>query len=148
MCNLRNASIQWVLSPYNRFLKIWENPPGLQLAKWELPWECEGSFPHTLPHSREHEMQLSSFSLGPHPCKPLPWSKARVAIVRAIRTNINKGKFEDTCVNFVHMVEPVLINVIEGIWWQKTLHGEGVVYHENIKVTCFIFTRSSIWIAI
>jgi len=23
-------------------------PPALQLPKWELSWECEGSFPHTL----------------------------------------------------------------------------------------------------
>jgi hypothetical protein len=40
--------------PYNYSLKIREL--GLQLSKWELTWECAGSFPHTLLHSREHEM--------------------------------------------------------------------------------------------
>jgi hypothetical protein len=39
----------------NLFLNF-ESPPGLQLPKWELTWECGGSFPHTLPHSQEHEM--------------------------------------------------------------------------------------------
>jgi hypothetical protein len=29
-------------------------PPGLQLPKWELTWECECSFPHTLLHSQPH----------------------------------------------------------------------------------------------
>jgi hypothetical protein len=43
----------------------------------ELPlWECGGSFPHTLLHSREHEMWLLGFTLGPQLCKPLPWSRA------------------------------------------------------------------------
>jgi hypothetical protein len=46
------------------------------------------------------------------------------------------------------MVQLVLVNVIEGTWWQTTLHGEGVVYHENIGMTYFILTRSSVWIAI
>jgi hypothetical protein len=27
-----------------------------ELLKWEFTWECEGSFPHTLLHSWEHEM--------------------------------------------------------------------------------------------
>jgi hypothetical protein len=34
--------------------------------------------------------------------------------VRAIRTNIKRDKFGDTCVNFIHMVQLVLVNVIEG----------------------------------
>jgi hypothetical protein len=40
------------------------------------------------------------------------------------------------------------LNVIESIWWQTTLHGEGMAYHENIGVTCFIIVKSTIWIAI
>jgi hypothetical protein len=31
---------------------------GLQLPKWEIIWECGGSFPHTPLHSREHKMWL------------------------------------------------------------------------------------------
>jgi hypothetical protein len=49
----------------------------LQLPKWEFAWECGSSFPHTLPHSWEHEMWLSNFTLGPHLCKPLLWSWAQ-----------------------------------------------------------------------
>jgi hypothetical protein len=65
----RNASIQWVLTPA---IALWrfESPPGFQLPKWEFPWECEGWFPHILLHSREHEMWLPSFLLGPHSYKP------------------------------------------------------------------------------
>jgi hypothetical protein len=40
--------------------------------KWEFPWECEGSFPRILLHSRKHEMWLPGFPLGSHSCKPLP----------------------------------------------------------------------------
>jgi hypothetical protein len=30
-------------------IALWSfgSPPGLHLPKWELPWECEGSLPHT-----------------------------------------------------------------------------------------------------
>ncbi len=37
----------------------------LQLPKWELTWECEGSFLHTLLHFREHEMWLLGFPSWP-----------------------------------------------------------------------------------
>ncbi len=39
-------------------------------------------------------------------------------------------------------------NVIEGIRWQTTLDGEGMASHENIGMTCFIITRSIVWITI
>jgi len=66
--------------PCNHSLKIPESigsPSGFQFSKWEFTWECEGSFPHTLLHSREHEMWLSGFLLGPHLRKPLFWSRAQ-----------------------------------------------------------------------
>ncbi len=74
--DIRNSSIQWVLT---LAISIWrfENPSGLRLPKWGLTWECEGSFPHILLHSWEHEMWLLGFPLGLHPCKPLPWSRAQ-----------------------------------------------------------------------
>jgi len=50
---------------------------GLQLPKWKLPWECEGSFPHTFVHSREHDVWLLGFPLSPQPCKPLLWSRTQ-----------------------------------------------------------------------
>jgi hypothetical protein len=53
--DITNASIQWILTPTISLSKF-KSPPGLQLPKWEFPWECEGSFPHTLLHSWEHEM--------------------------------------------------------------------------------------------
>ncbi len=46
--------------PWNLFLKF-KIPLGPQLPKWELIWECGGSFPHILSHSREHDMWLHSW---------------------------------------------------------------------------------------
>jgi len=35
--------------PWNCSMKFWECT-GVHLPKWELPWECEGSLPHTPSH--------------------------------------------------------------------------------------------------
>jgi len=53
-----NFLIQWILT---LTIALWRfrSPLGFQLPKWELIWECGGSFPHTLLHSWEHEMWLS-----------------------------------------------------------------------------------------
>jgi hypothetical protein len=37
--------------------------------------------------------------------------------------------------------------MIEDIWWQTTLHKEGMAYLENIEVASFIIMKSTIWIA-
>jgi len=70
-------ALQWykeLLKPFlfDPVIALWifKTPPGLHLPKWELPWECEGSFPHTFLHSREHAVWLPSFRLSPQPCKP------------------------------------------------------------------------------
>jgi hypothetical protein len=60
---IRNSSIHWVLFPEIIFWKF-GSPPGLQLLKWELFWECESLFLHTLLHSWEHEMWPPSFLLA------------------------------------------------------------------------------------
>jgi hypothetical protein len=52
--DIKNSSNHWVLTPVIALWKF-ENPPGLHLPKWELSWECEGSFPHTFLHSWECE---------------------------------------------------------------------------------------------
>jgi len=39
----------WSFDPCNRSLKF-RKSTGLHLPKWELPWECECSFPHTPSH--------------------------------------------------------------------------------------------------
>ncbi len=59
---IKTSSIHWFLTLR---ITLWNlgNPPRLQLSKWELPWECEDLFPHTLLHSRKHEMWLPSFLL-------------------------------------------------------------------------------------
>jgi hypothetical protein len=63
-------------NPYNYFLKIWESM-GIPTPKVGAHfWECEGSYLHTLLHSQKHEMWFLGFFLGPHLCKPLPWSQA------------------------------------------------------------------------
>jgi hypothetical protein len=53
-------------------LKIWESIRS-QLPKWEFTWECGGSFLHTLPHFRGHEMWFLGSILGSHLCKSLLW---------------------------------------------------------------------------
>jgi hypothetical protein len=62
--------------PCNCLLKIQESI-GILIPKWELTWECEDWFPHILLHSREYQMWLSGFILGPHLCKPLSWLRAQ-----------------------------------------------------------------------
>ncbi len=61
--DINSFSIQWFLTPA---IALWRfgSPLGLQLPKWELIWECGGSFPHTLLHFREHEMWLSGSLLA------------------------------------------------------------------------------------
>jgi len=41
------------------------NPPGFQLPKWELTWECESSFSHTLTFLWAHT--LANLYLGHKP---------------------------------------------------------------------------------
>ncbi len=72
--DIRNSLIHWGLTPTIAFWKF-GSPSGLQLLKWKLPWECEGSQEHE--GSREHEVWLPSFPLGLQPCKPLLWSRAQ-----------------------------------------------------------------------
>ncbi len=38
-----------IFDPCNCSLKFWEST-GTPSLKWELPWECEGSLPHTPSH--------------------------------------------------------------------------------------------------
>jgi hypothetical protein len=78
-----SISFQWYKEPFEPMgftpaIALWKfgSPLGFQLPKGEFTWECEGSFPHTLLHSREHKMWLPGFPLGPQPYKPLPWSWA------------------------------------------------------------------------
>jgi hypothetical protein len=54
------------LMSLTRAIALWKfgSPLGLQLPKWELTWECGGSFPHIFLHSWEHEMWLPSSLLA------------------------------------------------------------------------------------
>ncbi len=86
---IKKFSIQWILTFAISFWKF-GSPSKLQLTKWELTWEYEGSFLHTILHSHEHEMWLLGFTLGPHlrsPCfghEP----KVMVATIGAILAQI------------------------------------------------------------
>jgi len=69
-CHKKNVTSHWGLTPE---IALWSfgSPPGLHLPKWELPWECEGSLPHT----PSHFLTLlgvcdvtPGLFLGPHPC--------------------------------------------------------------------------------
>jgi hypothetical protein len=73
--DISKSSINWVLTLE---IALWRfgSLSGLQLPKWKLPWECEGSFPHTLLHSRAplSTRNLASPCLGREP-------KSRVATI-------------------------------------------------------------------
>jgi hypothetical protein len=65
-------AFQWykeLLKPFSFWppiIALWRfgSLPGLHLPKWELPWECEGSFLHTFLHSPEHAVCLLGFLLA------------------------------------------------------------------------------------
>jgi hypothetical protein len=74
--SMMNLSIQWVLTPTTPF----ENSKVHRDFNFQSAnsfGKCGGSFPHTLLHSREHEMWFSDFTLGQHLCKPLHWSRTQ-----------------------------------------------------------------------
>jgi hypothetical protein len=47
--DIKNVTRHWGLT---LAIALWNfgSPPRLHLPKWELPWECEGSLPHTPSH--------------------------------------------------------------------------------------------------
>jgi hypothetical protein len=69
--DIKNYSRKWVLTPA---IALWrfESPFGTLTPNMEFTRECDGSFPHTLWHSREHVMWLPGLSLDLQPCNPLP----------------------------------------------------------------------------
>jgi len=60
-------------------LSTFRSPLGLQLPKWKLLWECEGSFPHTFLHSQASLLarNLTSPCLGREPKARVVTSKER-----------------------------------------------------------------------
>ncbi len=90
--DIKNATSHRVLTLE---IALWnfESPPGLHFPKWELPWECECSLPHTPSHSWECVMWfpgsllvctlvaslpwLPSFLLTHNLATPLLWSRAQ-----------------------------------------------------------------------
>jgi hypothetical protein len=66
--------------PYDYILNIQESIR-IPTPKWELTWECGGSFPHTLLHSREHEMPLSSSLLAYTFASPCLGREPKVRVV-------------------------------------------------------------------
>jgi hypothetical protein len=76
---MRNSSIQWVLILEIIFWK-YESLSKVQLPKWESTWECVGSFPRNLLHSRDCKCDFRTLSTHTFPspclgCEP----KAKVA---------------------------------------------------------------------
>jgi hypothetical protein len=86
--DIKNVTSYWVLTPE---IVLWSfrNPLRLHLPEWELPWECEGSFPHTPSHFLtllgvcdvtlgllfgSHPCDLFALTpgllFGPQPCNP------------------------------------------------------------------------------
>jgi hypothetical protein len=70
--DINNAINHWVLTPQ---ITLWslKSPLGLHFPKWELPWECKGSLPHTPSHFLTFPGicdVILGLSLGLHPCNP------------------------------------------------------------------------------
>jgi len=74
--------------PWNLPLKIQESTR-TPIPKVELPWEWEGSFPHTLLHSREHAMWLPGFLLARNHASPYLSHKPET---RVVTTKLSKGQ--------------------------------------------------------
>jgi hypothetical protein len=78
----------------NRLLKI-QKSIKTTFSKVKVHLGVSGSFPHTLLHSREHEMWLLGFTFDPHLCKPLPWSWAQgYSCDRCVHTQFGKSHLE------------------------------------------------------
>jgi hypothetical protein len=96
--DIKNSTSHWVLTPK---IALWSfgSPPRLHLPKWELPWECECSFPHTSSHFLTfpgvcdvthglplgpHPYGLFALALGlpfdSQPCNPFAWSRAKAKV--------------------------------------------------------------------
>jgi len=74
--DIKNATNHWDLISQ---IGLWsfESPLGLHLPTWELPWECEGSLPHTFFHSQESMMWFLGSLLARTLTTPLPWSRTQ-----------------------------------------------------------------------
>ncbi len=66
-----------------------KSPLGFQFPKWEFTWECEGSFPHTLLHTHEHEMWLPGPVLAHTFANPCLGHKLKV---RVATNNVKRKK--------------------------------------------------------
>jgi len=129
---MMNAIRHWGLTPV---IALWSfrSPSGLHFPKWELPWECECSPPHTPshfltlprvcdvtprdpfgPHPCNAFALTLGLPLGSHPCKPFCFSrepKARVAtlvyIQQCLRTTFMLSKnlhYINNTYKVVHLV--------------------------------------------
>jgi hypothetical protein len=83
------------------------NPSGLQLSKWELIWECEGSFPHTFLHSREHEMWLPASNLARTLASPClvcePKVKVATPFLFWLLFSLNNFNYDAKDVSILHL---------------------------------------------
>jgi hypothetical protein len=117
LCNdIRNFSIQWILTPT---ITLWRfgSPLGLQLPKWELTWECGGSFPHTLLHFREHEMWLLGFMFGPQALQAL-------ALVVNPRLGLQQRKYKKwkKCGLYNEPTHPKALGLGLGLFWSPLVN--------------------------
>jgi hypothetical protein len=136
--DVKNLTIQWVLTPAIILWKF-ESPLGLQLPKWELTWECEGSFPHILLHTREHGMWLPSFIIDSHLCKPLFWSWAQgsgcdneLHISNLLEIIIHDHSFsKSNGINFMFHIQHPNIILIVVLDFEKIINLLGILKMNN-----------------
>jgi hypothetical protein len=130
----KNSSIQWVMT-LEIFLWRFKSPSRLQLPKWELIWECEGSFPHTLLHSWEHEMWLLGFLLActlTNPClchKP----KARVTTSN-MYSNLVKSSYGWSLITNL-TCDKLIMKIMQSSYIHRFVHFMHEYYVLNIRLT-------------
>jgi hypothetical protein len=112
--------------PWNCTMKI-RKSIGTQTPNMEFTWECEGSFPHTLWHSWEHEMWLPSFPLGLQPCNPF-------ALVANPRLGLRQfGSMKEWTSHFLTL--PRAWNVTPGLhFWLAPLQALVLVASQKLRL--------------
>jgi hypothetical protein len=141
-----NFTIQWVLTPE---IVLWRFgiPSRLQLPKWELTWECGGSFPHT-PRSMKCDSRatflahtLASSCLGHEPKLGL-----RHTCIKHGTWWLRIGNFG--CMN--NMIFFAIMHIGRGAWW--IYHKEGDIFLSTwfcfflLKLFLYVYCPVWIWI--
>jgi hypothetical protein len=102
------------LTPEITIWNFW-SPSRVHLSKWELPWECEGSLPHTFLHSREYVMWLPGFLLARNLVNPF-------ALVASPRLGLRHNNFRNSYNRFLHLFVFTSLHVMVNVMIVGAIH--------------------------